>query len=318
MNAVRIATSWCLIVAAWWCGSAASAEQVGKVEIVKTDIFRCNRLALDVGSTARHGITRMVSAPKGQSFVVIWMDLKVTPGKDEDGDEVTQIDEELIKLTNAKGDAFECVGRCSRDGRYSNYAGSFYSYGKPEKETVPYDMVFLIPEGMQDWTLKMGTASSALQVPPKPEDTIDRTKIATFKVLGVRIVEKLGQELELGGTFDNPIKATETVEANVSRFLAVKLVVKARGGNDSDGDFSMSTEEVGVIYGGAVYCSPIGVLDGDRFYPGSGGFYSEKDAIGEFSAEQVEMVFPLPGKLTKFRLTYLGQKIAEEDIPVGP
>jgi hypothetical protein len=298
--------------------NCAIAQQVGSVEIVKTEIFRCNRLALDVGSTARHGITRMVTAPKGQSFVVIWMDLKVTPGKDEDGDEVVQIEEDLVRLANAKGDAYECVGRCTRDGRYNNYSGGFYHYGKPETETVPYDMVFLAPEGMQDWTLKMGTASAALQVPPKPEDTIDRTKIATFKVLGVRTVDKLGQELQLGGSFDNPIKAVETVESNVPRFLVIKLVVKGRYGNDSDGDFSMSTEEVGVIYGGSVYCPPIGVFNGDTFYSGSSGFYSEQDAIGEYSAEQIEMVFPLPGKLTKFRLTYLGQKIADGDIPAGP
>jgi hypothetical protein len=300
-----------------WCASL-QAEQIGKVEIAKTDIFRCNRLALDVGSTARHGITRMVTAPKGQSFVVIWMDLKVTPGKDEDGDEVVQIEEEAIKLTNAKGDAYECVGRCTRDGRYNNYAGGFYQYGKPETETVPYDLVFLAPEGMQDWTLKMGDASAALQIPPKPEETIDRTKIATFKVLGVRTVDKLGQELELGGTFDNPIKAEEVVESNVSRYLVIKLVVKARQGNDSDGDFSMNTEEIGIVYGGSVYLPPIGVFNGDEFYAGSGGIYAEKDAIGEFAAEQLEMVFPLPGKLTKFRLTYLGQTIANGDIPAGP
>lgn len=317
MNAVRGGFIVGALITAISAG-AACAEQVGKVEIVKTDILRCNRLALDVGSTARHGITRMVAAPKGQSFVVIWMDLKVTPGKDEDGDEVTQIEEETIRLTNAKGDQYECVGRCTRDGRYTNYAGSYYSYGKPEKETVPYDMVFLAPEGMQDWTLKMGDAKAALQVPPKPEDTIDRTKIATFKVLGVRTVDKLEQELQLGGDFDNPIKAQETVESNVPRYLVVKLVAKARQGNDSDGDFSMSTEELGVIYGGSVYCAPIGVFNGDQFSPGSSGFYSEQDAIGEFSAEQVEMVFPLPGKLTKFKLTYLGQKIAEGDIPAGP
>jgi hypothetical protein len=78
----------CLAAAVVVCGwvNSATAQQVGSVEIAKTEIFRCNRLALDVGSTARHGITRMVAAPKDQSFVVIWMDLKVTPGKDEDGD----------------------------------------------------------------------------------------------------------------------------------------------------------------------------------------------------------------------------------------
>src|SRR5690606_23464023 len=120
--------------------AAQTEKQVGKAEISNLSVGRYRRLATQIDETVQRGFMEYTAAPKGYSFVVLWMDLKLTPGKDEDGDAKTYIPGELVTFQAEGGKTIKSIGSCTRDGRMnaSYYSYGYSYYGVPEKETLPY------------------------------------------------------------------------------------------------------------------------------------------------------------------------------------
>ncbi len=310
-----------IALVAWSClllllsASAVRGENVGSVEVVKADLGRYRTLTANPNETAMRGFVSVVSPPEGKSFLVLWLDLKLTTGKDEAGDDGVTIEEEQIRLLDDAGKAFAPIGTCSREGMFWNYYDGYYYYGKPESATVPFDLVFAVPDDTQSFTLKFGSNESKIMAPAKAEEAIDVTNVAEFTIDKIEVKKELTWQEELGpydepeGEFDFKVRSTAT------EFVVVRVIVKPKVATSEYG-FEFDSDHIGLLYGAQVYVPPIGYMDdfGD-FGLGYTGFTSEKDAAGDFSAIGATLVFPLPGRITKFKMLYLNQPIGEGTIP---
>ena len=297
--------------------SAQDEKQIGKVEIAKLKVGRFRRLANNVSETVQRGFVQYITPPKGYSFVVLWMDLKLTPGKDEDGDARTDIPSKLITFDGGTGKKIKSAGQCTEDGRlnYSSYSYGYSHYGVPEKETVPHSIALVVPDDVTKFKFTFGNVSQDIDAPSEVQDTVDRVAGATFKVAKVEVVEKLSNTIRVGD-YDDPIgDAIVTNEGPANKFVVIQLYVKGKVSNNSEGGFHFPSSDLGALYGASVYAQPLGSMSDDEFEPGYNYIQSEQDVIGDFSTASVRLVFPLPGRITKFKLLYLLQPVAEIDVP---
>lgn len=292
----------------------AVGKTIGSVEITNADVRRFETLAVEIGETVERGFVKMMRPPNGKSFLVVWLDLKVTPGKNEDGDDVTNIEADDISLVDEAGKAYSVIGNCTRDGRFTTSASGFYLLGKPDTPAQPFSLVFAPPENTTGFTIKMASAEFKLAAAAKVESTIDRAEIASFKIGGVEVIDKLERIVDLG-SFDNPQgEFKEVVRSTASKYLVVNLVAVPKHSNEGQ-SFVFSTRDIGVLYGAQVYLAPMGYWEYGDFRIGNNSYFSEKNAAGNYSTIHAKLVFPLPGTITKFRLLYLARTIAETDVP---
>ena len=308
----------CLLMACSFLCSAEQAsawaeKQIGEVEIVNTKLGRYRRLAINVSDTAQRGYMQYMTAPPGYSFVVIWMDLKITPGKDSDGDPRTYIPDHLISFDGGSGKKLKALGRCTPDGRMESgyYSSSYSYYGTPEKETIPHSMVVAVPDNVAEFKFTFGNEKKDIQAPSLAEDTLDRAACAIFKVAKVEVVDKLEDEQRVGD-YDDPLGTSPIeVEAPAGRFAIVTLYIKGKASNQSEGGFSFTSNDLGALYAGVAHSGPLGYISDDEFQTGYTYINSGQDVVGDFFTASVRLVFPLPGKLKEFQLLYLMQPIAD-------
>lgn len=312
----RLLFSVALTVFFAFISHAAEAQNIGSVEIKSAEMVRCGKLAQDPQSTSPRGFLQFASAPKGKSFLVLHLKLKLTAGKDEDGDDRVQIEKKSISLVDAAGKGSTAVGSCSVDGRFSMYTGDYSHYDKPKDKLYEYHPVFVIADGDKPYTLKMDKAEFKLQPPMEVKETIKRAGVAEFSITKVAVVDKLENEEDLGDFESKQGKSKIAVESTVEKFLVVTLLIKPKKSNQ-ESSFYVSSSEFGVLYGAQVYASPVGVIQeyNDEFYGDSDGYSSEPDVVGAYKAHQAKLVFPLPGRISKFKLLYLLEEIAEGTVP---
>ncbi|MCA9270371.1 MAG: hypothetical protein KDA41_17940, partial [Planctomycetales bacterium] len=302
------------------CAASAAAQDdpaIGSAEILEVDALRCRRLADSPDSTAQTGYLKMLSAPKDHVFLVLWSRLKLTFGKDEDGNEVARFEDSHFSLKDAKGKTYRIVGRCTRDGRFSEQEG-WISENKEylEGDKVHFQPVFVVPAAESEFTLSVAGGSKKVTAPMQIVDTIDRIAVATFKIDSVRIVDNIGQSRALRRYSDDEVEGLrEDIESTVTRYVAVKFIIKPRRGNEENGSFYLYSSQIGLRYGAQVYVAPIGYFDDDEFYGGTTSVGDEPDAAGEFRAEAMELVFPLPGRLSSFQALYLMQEFGGAELP---
>ena len=308
-----------LFVSLYSIAASAVADEpaIGSVQVVKADSFMCRKLASYPDDTSGQGYLKMLTAPKGKAFLVVWARLKLTFAKNEDGEDVVYMQDEHMSLKDSKGNLSYVVGNCTRDGRFNDGSGYVSHYKEYlEGDEVSFNPVFVVPEGEQEFTLQMAGAAHKFTAPMQVADTVNRTGAAIFKIDEVKVIENLSNMRELREYEDNEVKGiTEQVLSPSTRFLAVKFIIKPKYGNDSDGDFYVYSNEFGLRYGSQVYVTPVGHFDGNRFYDGGTGEGDEPDAAGEYPAQVMHLVFPLPGKLTTFRALYLMQEFGGAAIP---
>ena len=299
--------------------SVAEEPAVGSVNVIKSESLLCRRLAVNPEDTAQYGYLKMVSAPKGKVFLVVWSQLKLTFAKNEDDENAVYLEDSHISLKDSKGTASYVVGRCSRDGRFSEGSGYVSHYEEYlEGNEVDHSSVFVVDEKERSFTLQMNDHAHKFSPPMQLADTITRTDAAEFKIEGVKVIDDLSQLRSLREYEDNEVEGVqEKIHAPSTRYLAVRFVLKPKFANDSGGEFSSSSNEFGLRYGSQVYVTPIGHFDGRDFYDGGTGEWDEPDAAGEFPAQELHLVFPLPGKLTAFRALYLMQDFGGAAIPQG-
>ena len=287
------------------------AQNIGSVEIKSAEVVRCGKLARDPQSTAENGYLQFASLPAGKSFLVLHLKLELTAGKDEDGDDYVQVEEESISLVNSAGEKFACTGTCTADGRYSMYAGGYSYYGKPKDQLYDFHPVFVIPAGAQALTLRMNKAEFKIETPQEVQETIKRSAVALFKVAKVAVVDQIETEEEYHYADDTKVDFKFGVESSVNKFLVVSLIIKPKTSNNESNNFYVSSSDFGVLYGAQVYVSPIGVIEeyNDEFSPGGSSYGSEPDAVGDYQAVEAKLVFPLPGRITRFKLQYLLEEV---------
>ncbi len=290
---------------------------VGAVEVVKSDSFMCRKLALNPDDTAQHGYVKELTAPKGKAFLVVWARLKLKFAKNEDDEDAVYIADEHMSLKDSKGNLSHIVGTCTRDGRFYDTSGWLSHYKEYlDGDEVEYNPVFVVAEGEQEFTLQLASSSHKFTAPMNVAETIDRTAAADFKIDEVKVIDSLSDIVELRQYEDNEVKGVnEQILSPSTKFLAVKIIIKPKASNDSDGGFYVYSSHFGLRYGKQVYVTPIGHYDGNRFYDGGTGEGGEADAAGEYRAEVMHLVFPLPGKLTAFRGLYLMQEFGGGAIP---
>ena len=299
--------------------SHAQEPVIGGAEAVEIDSFLCRKLAVNPDDSAQYGYLKMITAPKGKAFLVVWAKLKLSFGKNEDGEEVVYIEDEHISIKDSKGNIARAVGTCSRDGIFGEYSAYISEYKEYlDSDEVDFHPVFVVPEDEQEFTLQLGAGAKKFTGPMKLAETIDRTGAGTFKIADVKVLNSLKEVRTLREYSDDEVKGvTEEVLSPSTRYLAVKFLFKPKYGTDSDGDASLSSHSFGLRYGAQVYVTPVGHFSGRDFYDGSTGDYAEKDAAGEFPAMEMHLVFPLPGKLTSFRAMYMMQEFGGAAIPQG-
>jgi len=290
--------------------ASARAEDVGSVEIVKADARLVQKLVQDPGSTVPRAFVQTVTPPEGQLFLVVWLDLKLTMGKDEDDDDLVRIEEQSIGLVGPDKNLQTSLGRCTRDGRFFTYSGDFSHYGKPERETVPWDLVFVVPAKGRTFELKLGAASQALKVTEAVLPTIPRTAHATFQVKRAAIVDTLPGKMRLGNLEGPQGEATTQIESLTSRYAVVQLIIKPKASNFDD-NFQFNSFDIGLLFGTQVYVPPVGYIAYDEFTPYGNTYTSEQDAAGDFAALEATIIYPLPGKVSKFKVLYLLEPVAE-------
>ena len=292
---------------------------IGGADPVKIESYLCRKLAVNPDDTSQYGYLKMLTAPEGKAFLVVWSRLKLSFGKNEDGEEVVYLEDEHISIKDSKGNVAHAVGTCSRDGVYGEYSAYISEYKEYlDTDEVDFHPVFVVPEDEQEFTLQLGPTAKKFTGPMQLAETIDRTGAATFKIADVKVLNSLKEVRTLREYSDHEVKGvTEEVLSPATRYLAVKFLVKPKYGNDSDGDASLYSNSFGLRYGAQVYVSPVGHFSGRDFYDGSTGDYAERDAAGEFPAIEMHLVFPLPGKLTSFRAMYMMQEFGGAGIPQG-
>jgi len=309
----------CLVLALPALPSRADAQEpaIGSAEVVKSESFLCRKLAMNPDDTAQRGYLKMLSAPKGKAFLVVWTRLKLSFGKNEDGEEVVYIADEHMSLKDSKGNVSHVVGNCTRDGRYRDGSGWISHYKEYlEGDEVNFNPVFVVPAGEQEFTLQIAGAAHKFTAPMQIADTIDRTRAATFKIDEVKVIDNLSKTRSLRQYEEHEVEGvTEEVLAPATRYLAVRILIKPTMPNDGSGNFYVYSNQFGLRYGAQVYATPVGYFDGRHFYDGSTGEGDEPDAAGEFPAQEMHLVFPLPGKLTTFRAMYMMQEFGGAAIP---
>jgi hypothetical protein len=300
-------------------GSALAQEDppIGSVTVNKLDSFRCQKLTVSPESTAQFGFLRTLTAPKGREFLVLWTDLTLKWAKNPEGKDVVYLRDPHISIKDSKGNSHRIVGYCTRDGRFDEGEG-WLSENKEynEEGKVAFNPVFAIPAGEQEFTLQIGPTAHKFIGPMKVAPTIDRAAFATFKIDGVRLIKNLSEERSLREYEDDEIEgAVDALESTATQYIAVKILIKPKFGNDAEGDLSLYSSQIGLKYGAQVYVGAVGHFESGAFRYGQTGVYDEPDAAGEFRAEAMELVFPLPGKLTTFRAMYLMQDIGGGTVP---
>ena len=290
---------------------------IGGAEVVKLESFTCRKLAMHPDSSAQHGYIKMLTAPEGKAFLVCWTTLKLTFGKNEDGEEAVYIEDEHVSLKDSKGNVARVVGTCTRDGRFGERSAYISEYKEYlDSDEVTFQPVFVVNEDEQEFTMNIATHAKKFTGPMQVANTIDRTGAATFKIGEVKVLDNLKEVRSLRRYSDDEVKGvTQEVLSPSTRFLSVKFLIKPRYGTDSDGDASFNSGAFGLRYGAQVYSTPIGYYSGRDFYDGTTGEYAEKDAAGEFPAMEMHLVFPVPGKLTSFRAMYMMQEFGGAAIP---
>jgi hypothetical protein len=312
MNAMSIRSLFIIAATVLLTAAPVFAQQqdIGSVEILNPTAIRCLRLPYDIDQTADRGYVQMARLPKGQVFVVVWCDLKVTLGKDEDGDDILNIREESINV-EAGGKKYGSPASCSRDGRLEEGSG-IYLYSQPESGKYAHSMVFAVPDTETKFKLNIGAASVDLEVKGEPAETLDRTQIAMFKIDSVKIVDKLERNYEIGYRSNADVKLS--VELPM-KYMIVSVLIKPKAPNRGT-EFNLSGDDFRVQFADWLTFGPIGYYEGGTdFYAGYDGMYSEADAFGEFKAERMDLVYPLPAKATKFKFLYLMQEVETKDVP---
>lgn len=311
---IRSATLAAAAVSLSSISTIANAQSVGGVEIAKLDAKSYQRLTYEAFEGSLGGSRNMMRPPAGKVFVVVWMELKLKPGKDEDGDDVVVLERDDNILIDEKGKKYGTVGRCSRDGRFRPGESGFYFY--PNEDSPPlvaYDQVFAVPQSAKNVTLKIVDAEKKFAMPANVLPTIDPTQIATFKIQQARVVTKLEQKYELG-TFDKPEgEATIEAEATASKFLSLKILVQPKANNSDDG-FVANGGDFGLLLGKEVYVPPIGQIDFDGFSSDQAYLSSEADKTGKFEETETTLIFPLPGRIKTFQLLYRTRQVANGTI----
>ena len=291
---------------------SAQEESIGEATVIELEAKRYAKLSMDIGSTVSAGFATTVAPPKGKTFLITWMQLELTKAEDEVGDEVVSIENTSIKLTGADGKVYDNIGSCSKDGRFSEYGGGIYAYG--DADELPFNAVFVVPEGQTDFQLSIDKNKHAVKVAGEIEAEIDPTKIAVFKVKKAEVVDSLDTEYELG-SYDNPVgDVVITVESAAKNYLVLKMVIAGDAPNEGE-SFSVGPDDFGLVVDGGTYIPSIGAIEYGDFSPDAWGASETADAAGRFPAVSLELVFPLPEKAKEYQLLYLLKEIAKDKVP---
>lgn len=310
---IRCATLAAVVLCFGLVHSTANAQPVGGVEIVKVDAKSYQRLAYFLGDPVPSS-RPMIRSPSGKVFVVVRLELKPKPGKDDDGEDAVVLEAEDMALVDEKGTKYAMVGNCSRDGRFTPGEEGFYLY--PGEEFPPlaeYDLVFVVPQSVKNATIKMGDAEKKFALPANVLPTIDPTQIATFKIQQARVVTKLESKYELG-PLDNPAgEGTIETESTATRFLSLKILIQPKANNTEYG-FSATSSDFGLLLGKEVFVTAIGHASFDGFTYGNAYLSSDVDKTGKHDALEKTLFFPLPGRIKTFKLLYLTRPVANGTI----
>ncbi len=290
---------------------------MGSVEVISAETFLARTMMVSPDDTSRSGYLKTLTAPKGKAFLVVWTKLKPKWGKDEDGDSALILRDNHILLKDSKGNASHVVGYCTRDGRYYETQGWLSETEEYfDGDRMDYNPVFVVPEEEQEFTLQLAATTHKVTAPMKVENRIPSTRVGTFKIDSVRVLKDIEEVRSLRRYSDHEVKGIqERIITPASSYVVVKFIIKPRMPNDNDGDFYVYSNQFGLRYGSQVYVTPIGYFDDGDFSDGYTGVGDEPDAAGEFRAEVLELVYPLPGRITAFRAMYMMQEFAGAAIP---
>lgn len=290
--------------------TAGAADQIGSVMIKRVEAQRYQKLALQVDETVPRGYLRMMNAAPGQLFLVVRMELIPTMAKDEDGDEVVQIEDEDVLLIDGGGTKYPNLGRCTRDGRFSEYETGYYLYSKSDREFENFDLVFLVPAQQKKFTVQMGNAKQEFMVPPQAEVAIDPAQVAEFTITSAKVVSELAWKEKLGPYNNIQGEVENRVQSTTDKFLVVRIVVKPKLLN-SENSFNLNLNDIGVLLGRQVYIAPMGQVQNGDFSPYTYGDSEEPDAAGQIPAMSATVVYPLPGQIKQFKLLYMTRPVAD-------
>jgi len=280
------------------------------------EVGRYNSLVSEPRRTVPRGFVSKAHAPEGQSFLVLWIGMKLDPPKDARGNRVLRVEHKEMVLTDAAGNEHLSIGRCSRDGRFEPYPMDFSHFGKPPEGLVAYDLVFLVPRGQDSFTLRFGNAEKSLSAPVEMLEPIDPSAAAEFRISDVKVLEEIELQREVQPLGKQRVELSETLEATTGRFIAVTLVARGKIANADSGNFVFTPGDIGLLYGGRVYAAPVGRIGyGGKFSTGSLAYNGGPDGKGGYLQTGGTLVFPLPEGVTRFDVLYLLHHVARGNVP---
>ena len=165
-----------LIVPSVASTAAAQEPVIGGAEAIEIESYLCRKLAVNPDETAQHGYLKMITAPKGKAFLVVWSKLKLSFGKNEDGEEVVYLEDEHISIKDSKGNVAYSVGTCAPNGVYGEYSAYISEYEEYlDSDEIDFHPVFVVPEDEQEFTLQLGPNAKKFTGPMQVAETIDRS-----------------------------------------------------------------------------------------------------------------------------------------------
>jgi hypothetical protein len=283
---------------------------VGSVEVASSKATKVRKLSTLVSSDRFNGIRGVFTAPEGQVFLVLHLELKPTFAKNADGDDVSYANAPAITLGIDRGQPVWSIGTCDPHGRFMTYPASYSFYRSDEPQTAGFDPVFLVPANATAATLTLGEAKHAIAIPEAVQEQIDPTQAIQLQAPEAKVARELRRNVELGAYELGAAAFPQQIVSTAGRFALVSIVMKPKVRNQRIG-YGADVSDFGLLLGKEVYVRPIGVYDGESFSDYASDFYFEQDALGEFNAGKATLVFPLPGAVSSGKLLYLGAPVAD-------
>ena len=292
---------------------AAAVAHAGAPGAVKIAIASARAVLRDTVEGAPEsqlpGIVQTLQLPDGQQFLVVDVALEAEWGEKERS---ATIKSEQVTLTGADGKDLPWVGKMTPTGHFRSYSPSLYLRKPYRKEDVGkpdlFNVVFAVPKGTKEATLKIGEATQKLTAAPagelpKPGD------FATFKIVEAKFVDAAKGSQSLGS---KKPKAERTVTAAAGKLLAVQVAITPKRSNAERGSyFYINTWDLGLAFGKGSYVPAAGQIHGSFGYATNVSMNNHPNPDGSWKTSVYTVYFAVPEDLTDFSVTYLAAPMAK-------